>query len=85
MTEHKLRDSLARDRTMLANERTLLAYARTSIMLAFSGVTALKIFPDQGFFVVMGIVLIPIALAVGMLGYWRFRKVRQHVSRKTHR
>ena len=84
MTGNELRNSLAKDRTMLANERTLLAYARTSIMLTFSGIAALKVFPEQGFFVVMGTVLIAIAVAIGILGYRRFRKVRRRISSQKH-
>jgi putative membrane protein len=74
-------DSPARLRTMLANERTLLAYVRTSIMLAFSGITALKIFPEDRVFLVMGIVLIPMAVGVGLFGYLHFRRVRARTTR----
>jgi putative membrane protein len=65
---------------MLANERTLLAYVRTSIMLAFSGITAVKIFPRDPLFLVMGIVLIPLAAGVGLFGYIHFRRVRDRTA-----
>ena len=42
-----LRDHLALDRTRLAIERTFLAYVRTAIMVAVSGVTLIKLFPDS--------------------------------------
>lgn len=73
-------ESPARLRTMLANERTLLAYVRTSIMLAFSGITAIKIFPEDRFFLVMGIILVPVAAGVGLFGYMHFRRVRDRTA-----
>jgi putative membrane protein len=79
-TKHIWTDSPDRLRTMLANERTLLAYVRTSIMLAFSGITAIKIFPADPFFLVMGIILIPLALGVGLFGYLHFPRVRNRVA-----
>jgi putative membrane protein len=78
VTRHLSQDSPARLRTMLANERTLLAYVRTSIMLAFSGISAIKIFPDDRLFLVIGIVLIPLAGGIGLFGYLHFRRVREH-------
>jgi putative membrane protein len=81
MIEHESAHGSARIRTLLANERTLLAYVRTSIMLGFSGITALKIFPYDRFFLVMGIVLIPLAGFVGVFGYVHSRKVRARITR----
>jgi putative membrane protein len=74
------RDDLAKDRTMLANERTFLAYARTAIMLAVSGITMLKLFSESPGLVVLGYVLLPVALAVGLYGYLRFRNERRRLS-----
>lgn len=74
------RDDLAKDRTMLANERTFLAYARTAIMLAVSGVTVIKLFSESPGLVVLGYVLLPAALAVGLYGYLRFRSERRRLS-----
>ena len=84
MTQDELRNSLAKDQTMLANARTLLAYARTCMMLTFSAIASLKVFPEEDVLVVMGLVLIPIAIAVGVVGYRRFRKMQQHLSSPKH-
>jgi putative membrane protein len=80
MTEHRSGDSPSRMRTALANERTLLAYVRTSIMLAFSGISAIKIFPNDRVIVIIGLILIPLALGAGLYGYWRFVKVRDRIG-----
>ena len=80
VTKHIWTDSPARLRTILANERTLLAYVRTSIMLAFSGITALKLFPADPVFLIMGIILIPLSGAVGLFGYLHFRRVHTRIS-----
>ena len=71
------RDRLALARTELANERTLLAYARTSIMLAATGATVLQIFGDAPVTVVSGWALIVGAIGMGILGGWRFHKLRK--------
>ncbi len=83
-TEHTcsdLRDELARDRTEMANERTLLAYVRTAIMLLASGITLLKLLKVDNELRILGWVLIPLALAVGVLGYRRYSKVRKDLKK----
>lgn len=77
-----LRDNLARERTMLANERTLLAYVRTSIILAVSGVTVLKLLGDELHFLIIGIVLIPVAIFVALFGYFRFSRMRARIEKE---
>lgn len=74
------RDDLAKDRTMLANERTFLAYARTGIMLAVSGITLIKLFGENLGLLVLGYLLLPVALAVGVYGYIRFRSERGRLT-----
>ncbi len=75
-----LRDRLAVDRTHMANERTLLAYSRTAMMLAASGITLLKLFPESHFWRYFGFFLIPIAVVVAIIGVWRFFAVRCKVT-----
>ncbi|MBD3370504.1 DUF202 domain-containing protein [Candidatus Fermentibacteria bacterium] len=74
------RDDLAKDRTMLANERTFLAYARTGIMLAVSGITLIKLFGESPGLVVLGYLLLPVALTVGVYGYIRFRSEKGRLT-----
>ncbi len=75
-----LRDHLALDRTKLANERTLLAYVRTAIMLLVSAVTVLKLLHDDHTMVVLGWVLLPIGLGVGVIGAVQFVRTRQTIA-----
>ena len=42
-----LRDHLAIDRTKLANIRTFLAYFRTALLVCASGISFIKIFPNE--------------------------------------
>jgi putative membrane protein len=79
-TTHRFTVSAARVRTILANERTLLAYIRTAIMLGFSGITAIKLFPRDRLLFTLGLVLIPLAVGVALFGYVRFQRVRDRVS-----
>lgn len=66
------RDQLALTRTRLANERTMLAYTRTAIMFGVSGATALKLYGDTAWTVVLGWTLLTAAIGVAMLGVRRF-------------
>lgn len=71
------RNSLARDRTVLANRRTLLAYVRTAFMLFATGITFLKLFPDDLTLFITGWVFIPVSwvvLFIGIYSYYRFKK-----------
>ena len=75
-----LRDHLALDRTKLANERTLLAYLRTAIMLLVSAVTVLKLLHDDHTMVVLGWVLLPVGLGVGVVGAVQFVRTRHIIA-----
>ncbi len=75
-----LRDDLSADRTLLANERTFLAYIRTAIMLGVSGVTILKVFPHNYHIMLLGYALLPLAAAVAIFGYTRYRIMRKNIS-----
>jgi len=74
-----LRDQLAIDRTMLANERTLLAYVRTSMAFAVVAGTLLQFF-DQRWLQITGWALGVAALAVVMIGAWRFIVMKYRLS-----
>lgn len=74
-----LRDQLAIDRTMLANERTLLAYVRTSMAFAVVAGTLLQFF-DQRWVQISGWALGVAALAVVMIGAWRFIVMKYRLS-----
>lgn len=81
-TEQKcntLRDELARERTVLANERTFLAYIRTSIMLLASGITLIKLLRVDSGLRILGWVLMPLAVAVGITGLVRYEKMRKEL------
>ncbi len=70
-----LLNTLAKNRTILANERTLLAYLRTAIMLFVSGVTLIKFFGSDIYLSSFGFLLLPIALALILFGYLRYRRM----------
>jgi putative membrane protein len=67
-----LRDHLALDRTVLANERTVLAYVRTALMLVVSAISLLKLFPENALARWTGIGLMPLAVMISVLGFWRY-------------
>jgi len=69
-----LRDHLAIDRTALANERTLLAYMRTALAVVIVGFSLIKFFRTE-FFEVLGWCLLPVGLAVLVIGIWRYRQM----------
>jgi putative membrane protein len=75
-----LRDYLAAERTHLANERTLLAYTRTAIFVLVSGLTFLKLFETDQVLRVVSLLLIPVALAIGAFGVYRFRLTRKKLA-----
>ncbi len=74
-----LRDHLAIDRTILANERTLLAYARTALALVIVGATFLKFLSSQ-FAIVSGWAFIFMAVAITVVGIWRFKTVHHRIA-----
>ena len=79
-----LRDVLAIDRTRLANERTLLAWVRTAVMLLVSGMTLLKLFEGVWSLEVLGAILIPLALVVGVIGLQRYFKTCSLIEATDH-
>jgi putative membrane protein len=71
------RNLLAVQRTQLAGERTFLAYLRTALAFAGVGLTLLKFFADEVFFVVLGWVFIPLGLLLVVVGFQRNRKAHR--------
>ena len=73
----KLRDELARDRTMLSNERTLLSYARTSLALVGAAILIFKFTSVE-----VGMTLGALALtAAGLVLYWGVHSYRTVAAR----
>jgi putative membrane protein len=73
------RDYLAMDRTTLANERTLLAYGRTALMILATGITLIKLFNSPGV-AVLGYILIPLSVAMFLIGLHRYLKIRHAID-----
>lgn len=73
-----LRDELAIDRTILANERTILAYLRGALTLVIAGATFLHFF-DKGVLFYIGIICVPLGLAVGIFGVLRYWKMDKRI------
>jgi putative membrane protein len=67
-----LRDHLAYDRTILANETTLLAYLRTAMALLAAGATLFRLYSDDAFFQVLGIVMLVLGVLIAAVGIHRF-------------
>ena len=67
----QLTDRLALERTHLVNERTLLAYLRSSLTLVIAGFTRINFF-WKNLCVWVGVVLVPVGVAVAVGGWFRF-------------
>ncbi|MBN2587592.1 MAG: DUF202 domain-containing protein [Candidatus Fermentibacteraceae bacterium] len=65
----------------MANERTLLAYVRTALMLLASGLTLVKILRVDPELRVIGYLLMPLSLVVGMMGYIRNLRIRKQLRK----
>ncbi len=74
-----LRDELAIDRTLLSNERTLMSYIRLGISMIIAGFTIIH-FSSTTWFNVLGIVCIPLGVAVGLFGIARFRNMNGKIT-----
>jgi putative membrane protein len=75
---------LANSRSILANERTFLAYIRTSIMFAVSAVTLIKFLGNEMHFLIVGILLLPVAVACAAFGFVRHRIMSKHIAQITN-
>lgn len=77
------RDKLAKDRTILANQRTFLAFTRTAIMLLATGLTFIKLFPQDKILLILGWTLIPIGLSVLVLGQVLYLRMHYRIEAST--
>jgi putative membrane protein len=80
MSEGRLRDELAVERTHLANERTLLAYIRTALASAAGGAALLQFFPAYSALVTLAWLLVIAGAAMLPVGLLRFYKVRGQLN-----
>ncbi|RDV13906.1 DUF202 domain-containing protein [Pontibacter diazotrophicus] len=80
----EMRDKLAMERTKLANERTFLSYMRTGTAMVLAGLTFIKVFEDDPFYIGVGLAFIPIGLGITIFGYSRFSKKRREVAQHTY-
>ena len=76
------RDSLALVRTDLANERTLLAYGRTALMVAATGVTLMKFYPESTLVRTTSWPLVALGILIALLGVIRFARLQRRLHRK---
>lgn len=72
------------ERTKLANERTFLSYMRTATAMILAGLTFIKVFNDDPFYIGIGLVSIPVGIVIAYFGYHRFSKKRREVARHTY-
>ena len=72
------------ERTRLASERTLLTYLRFNLTVVIAGFTRVNFFREN-LCVWVGVVLMPVGVAVAVGGWFRFRsrqrRIRAPVSR----
>lgn len=70
---------LAIVRTELANRRTLLSYLNTAIVLFVSGAGLLKL-SGSNWLETLGIVMMPVSLAVAIIGVVDYRILRRSIE-----
>lgn len=68
----EIRDQMAKQRTIFANERTLMAYLRTAMTISVGGFFAVKL-SDDLYLEVLGGILIPIGVILGIYSFVRYR------------
>lgn len=76
-----LRDRLAIDRTRFANQRTLLAYCRTALILLVTGISVTKLFAENKVISSLGVILVPVAGAVFVLGIFVYFKEKKNLKK----
>lgn len=79
-----MRDKLAMERTKMANERTFMAYVRTAMAMVLAGLTFIKVFDDDPFYIGVGLVFIPAGLGIAVFGCYRFSKKKREVAQHTY-
>ncbi|TVQ55417.1 MAG: DUF202 domain-containing protein [Phycisphaerales bacterium] len=78
--DQPVRDQLAIDRTILSNERTMLAYLRTALTLLIVSFALIR-FVDDVVFITLGVLLIPVSLAIGWIGRSRYQRRKAMIQR----
>ena len=72
------------ERTRLASERTLLTHLRFNLTLVIAGFVLINFFREN-LYVWVGVVLVPVGVAVAVGGWFRFRsrqcRIRSPVPR----
>ena len=76
----EIKDNLAIERTQFANERTFLAYMRTSMGFVLAGFSLIRFFEGQ-IYVWIGGLLIPVGIALSLIGMWKFISKRSQIDR----
>lgn len=69
------------DRTVFAFERTALAYFRTGTTFLIAALTLIKLF-DEAYMNFFGLVLLPAAAYMYILGVQKFNELNHFVQRK---
>jgi putative membrane protein len=75
-------NDLALVRTDLANERTLLAYGRTALMVAATGVTLLKFYPESTLVRMTSWPLVALGILIALFGVVRFARLQSRLHRR---
>jgi len=76
-----LRDHLAYDRTILTNETTFLSYLRTSMALMAGGATMLRLFANDIYFQVLGLVMLLLGIIITVIGALRFSTITKRLKK----
>lgn len=75
----EIRDQMAKQRTIFANERTLMAYLRTAMTVSVGGFAAIK-FSNDLYLEVIGFILIPFGILLGVYSFIRYRNKQRLIE-----
>lgn len=78
---NEIRDQMAVQRTIFANERTLMAYLRTSLAIIGGGFAAIKL-SKHIYMEIIGLVLMPIGLALAIYSLYRYVQKQKLINRQ---
>jgi len=79
-----LTDQLAAIRSLLANERTFLSYQSSALTFFVAGLTLIKFF-EWEWIEIIGWILLPVGVSTGILGAYRYAKMRVIIMNLEHR
>lgn len=74
-----VQQSLALERTVMANQRTLMSFLRTALAIVGAGLT-IQHFSNLVWLTVVGLLLIPAGLVLGILGYFSYRNRKKQIG-----